>query len=430
MKRGVFGLVAFLLFAGCAKNDTCLTGKREHVITSNVGIEASHNAGKLILVPSDKNPLIGTLKFAKNIKPIWQYKFYDLNLNGNIMAASPVVADSKAFILDAGGVVHCLDAKCGKLLWKTYTTVVGETGQSGGAIAHTKGTLLVSTAFGEVFFINANTGKTEARMKLPSPCKGDGILIENNRAYFSCIANDVCAVDLSTHKIIWTYKEIERDNGYLGMAQPISHKDNLLITSSSGELICLNKVSGKEIWKILLSNYSVTDATSAIVHIRATPVVDNNVVYVNSPSGTIYAINADSGDIIWSHNIGSLTPINISGNHLFIINESAEVACINKHDGRVLSLNRIDIPQRKELAIISWFSSVSKHQKNIIFQFLTDHYIMHITSAGNIILSEYNSNTAIAKHITKHPISVRPILLDQALYVLSDDGYLMKYAEK
>ena len=426
--QAFYGFICLSLLAGCAKNDNHLTGKREDVIVTNLNVEISNEAGELILSPSTKNPFIGTIAFSKNISPLWKYKFYDLNLNGNIITTSPVLADEKVFILDAGGIVHCLDTKTGKLLWKTYTTIAGETGQSGGAISYAgNDTVLVSTAFGEVFFINAHTGQGVHRLKLPSPCKGDGILVKDGIAYFNCIANDVCAVDIKNKKIIWTYKDIERESGYVGMAQPIAYKNTLLIVSSAGELICLDKRSGKEMWKILLSNYSVTDASSAIPHIRANPIIENNTVYVNSPSGMLYAVNAESGDIVWSCNIGSLTPVNITGNHLFIVTENNDLACINKNNGKVLSINKINVPQQKEWAITKWFSSPNRKQKNTIFQFLISDSIMHISSAGNVVFSKYNDNVTLAKYEIKHPISVRPVLVEQELYVLSDDGYLIKY---
>lgn len=423
-------LIISTVLCSCSKSEPPLTGKREDVIISDLAIDISPNAGTVQLKKSTGNPYIGTLDFAPALEKLWEYKFYNLALNGNIMTASPIVANGCVFIMDAGGIVHCIDGKTGKLLWKAYTTVLGETGQSGGAMEFVKdgNKLLVSTSFSECFVFDSLTGQQLKRFKLPAPCKGDGVLVDGNTAYFNCSTNTVCAIDIETGKDLWTYSGLDRDDGYIGMSKPVICGNSVIISSASGELICLNKSDGKEIWRIIISNFSVKDVSSSISHLRATPIVEGNRIYVTSAAGVVSAVNAATGDIVWSRNIGGLTPVNIVGDHVFVINKDAEIACINKHNGAIVGVKKVKLDYKKRtLQDKILFRKPKQEEKDWFAQFMTRDSVLHVASDGEFIFSGYSTDQITNRIKTGRRVSIRPVLSNGIMYVLSDDGYLSAY---
>lgn len=428
--RYLVSALSLVTLCSCSKKEPPLVGKREDVIVSSLALEISKNAGDVRVMKSNGNPYIGTFAFSKAPKKLWEYKFYDLALNGNIMACTPVVESGCVYAMDAGGIVHCVDQKTGKLKWNVFTTTVGETGQSGSAMGYIKkhNLLLVSTSFGECFVINASNGNVVKRIKLPAPCKGDGILVDGDIAYFNCSSNTVCAIDIITGKKKWEYAGIDREDGYIGMSKPVIFKDTLIITTASGELLALKKSDGHEIWRIIISNFSVKDSISAIAHIRATPVVEDGIVYVTSNTGILSAVNASTGDVIWSKDIGGLTPVNITGDHIFVVNNRAELACLHKRTGAVRSIHKLNITEKKASLLDKILFRTPTTDKEWFAQFLTNHGVLHISHDGEFIISDYKTGAQF-KPIQKsmRPISFRPVLKDGVMYILSDDGYITAY---
>lgn len=423
----ISGLVTPLVLFSCTKKEPPLTGQRNEVIISELALEVSKDAGDLQLTKSVGDPFIGTVDFSNTPKKIWEHKLYNLSINGNTLAAPPIINEKCVYVFDAGGVVHCLDIDTGKSIWSAYTTVVGETGQSGGALAYTADNkLLVSTAFSECFIFDAKTGKMLSRMKLPAPCKGDGIAVENGIAYFNCVTNTLCAVDIASGKKIWQYNGLDREDGYLGMGKPVIYNDTIIVPSSSGELYCIQKSTGKEIWKTILSNYCVQNTASAISHLRAVPIIKDGVVYVVSASGMISAIMAATGDAKWSRNIGRMTPVNIVGNHLFVISESSEIARININTGAIASIFKVPFAAPKQTLLDKCLFREAIADTHCS-QFLTNDSLLYVSTNGDLMYVDYRTGQLVNKISTGRSISVSPALGNRTMVILSDDGYVMAY---
>jgi outer membrane protein assembly factor BamB len=111
--------------------------------------------------------------------------------------------------------------------------------------------------------------------------------------------------------------------------------------SKADVVFCLNAATGAEIWKF---SYS-----SPVTGTRATPNVNNGVVYSVSATGNVVALDAATGVKLWSRDLG-LT-LNVDAHHLgvcgspvvdgnnLIINATTEGVAINKTTGAVIWRN-------------------------------------------------------------------------------------------
>ncbi len=418
--RYISPTIVLLFLTSCSTKEPPLTGARESVIISNLALDIS--PGKRGMRPKS-----GIQDFSMKPKELWRYKFYDKSINGNAITASPLVYNGCVFVVDAGGIVHCLDKKNGQLKWKLSTTVIGETGQSGAAIAVHKNELIVSNSFCDCFFINIETGKIVSRIKLPAPCKGDGLLVENNVAYFSCLSNTIHAVDINSRNVLWSYNGIGRDDGYIGMAKPIVFKGSIIVALTTGELICLDKRTGKLIWKTVLSNYSVTDSSSAMQHLRTNLTIDRDVIYVSSPAGMTFAIAAGNGDKLWKQHIGGMLQPNIADDSIFVTNEHLEIARLNKLNGQVETIYKINTLPKNTGLFDKLMCKTSTNATNCIAQFLTKEALLHITNAGEFIYTSYENEEKLNTFKGIQNISVAPTLYNGEIFVISDDGYVTAY---
>jgi outer membrane protein assembly factor BamB len=66
------------------------------------------------------------------------------------------------------------------------------------------------------------------------------------------------------------------------------------VGSDSGSIYALNATTGQIVWQ-----------TNTGAPVNSSPTVVNGVVYVGSESGYLYALNATTGQIVWQTNTGA-----------------------------------------------------------------------------------------------------------------------------
>ena len=123
-------------------------------------------------------------------------------------------------------------------------------------------------------------------------------LTSNNMVYTGCANGYLYALDAASGQIKWSF------NGGQQMGSPICYQDKVFVTSGS-KLYCLNAQTGTLIWTFLQPSISYT-----------TPCIFNGTVYVGYSKSAglpgLYALDANSGNLIWSNtintgNLGAIT---------------------------------------------------------------------------------------------------------------------------
>lgn len=92
--------------------------------------------------------------------------------------------------------------------------------------------------------------------------------------------------------------------------------------ASDGKLYALDSANGKEVWSFQTGKSSLAlmpysrDGSPVI----SSPVVSGDVVYVGSTDGRFYALDAVSGKVLWSYDLGAPVTASpaVSGNTVYI----------------------------------------------------------------------------------------------------------------
>ena len=98
----------------------------------------------------------------------------------------------------------------------------------------------------------------------------------------------------SGKRVRWAY-----DTGGRINASPSVYGDRICITTYAGSIFCLNARTGEKIW----STYVRRDAFR-YHSFYSSPSTDGARLYTVSRSGTVVALDATDGDILWSHGLG------------------------------------------------------------------------------------------------------------------------------
>jgi outer membrane protein assembly factor BamB len=423
---GVLGL----LLVGCSSKEI-LKGTREELIVSesDVEIKVENDSSPVVTEPLmeinsqftqahfNSSHCYAPLHFSTTLATeLWRGSL-DFESTPSLKAtASPVVAEGKVFCIDAAGVVYAFDQNTGKKLWRRSVTLVGKDGQIGGAIAYDDGRLIVTSSFSEGFSLNAQDGTILWRIKLPAPCKGDGITIHNGKAFVMCSNSSMHCVDIGNGKILWSHSGMMADTTFLGSSCAAVDDGVVYFAYPSGEVYALLEETGSVIWDAMLSKFSLTNASNAFSHPRASPVVKDGVAYFVSANEQTTAFDIKNGRQLWRNDYGGIqTPI-VSGNSIFVFNAKSEVVCLNKNTGKKRWLANLTT-EKEELA--DWYGMI----------LIKDHLLMVSPRGRVIFISIYNGKIEKTMDISdsENAISVDPVIANGVMYVLMNCGKIAAY---
>ena len=420
-----FWIIPFLVFCGCSEKEH-LSGERKDVIFSSVLEDNELDNSPVILDDSQKNAdctqvcyssdhCYGPLKFSASPQTLWMANLDFESSNSIQMLASAIVADDKVFCADAGGVIYAFDRETGAQVWRTSSTLNGKDGQIGVAMAYKNGSLIVSTSFAEAMALNAKSGDVLWRIKLPAPCKGDGITISNGKAYLLCDNGSLQVINAQLGNLLWSHSGMSGDTTFVGNPSVAVKDDVVYMASPSGE-VCALLENGSVLWSAMLSKFSFVDAAESFSHPRACPVIKDNIVYFSGANQQTTAFDVRTGSVIWKKNFGSVqTPV-VSGNGIFIYDSENGLVCLNKDNGKIRWKTLL---KQKEEGSVEWFGPV-----------LTDKGLIIVSASGNLVcLSAINGKVVYRSQLDDNGdgINVRPIIANEVMYIPMNSGKLAAY---
>lgn len=420
----MFLTTAFLLLMGCSSKEK-IAGQREPVL--EVGFKDNSmikDYYPVIVDPVTFNstctqpcytqshayaPLM--LEPTENFSSILNVSLDYPSSTRTKMLAAPIIAEGKVFLVDAGGIVYALDQKSGQRLWRASATLEGKEGQLGCATAYHNGKFIVSSSFGEALAFDAKDGKVLWRVKLAAVCRGEGITIYKDRAYLLCSDSSLQVLSLDDGHLLWSHMGVMPDSAFIGSAA-VAISDNIIYAAyPSGEVYALD-ANGKVLWDLMLSKYSVTDASYAMIHPRACPVVYKNLVYFVTANHQITALDKHTGKKIWEKNLGGTSTPLVTGNSVFLFNAPNEVVCLNFKTGALKWQTQLE-------------NTVESLERYGLI--LVKDYVLAVSPLGKIYFISISDGKVKKVVNTDRQVTVNPVVADGALYLLSDDAELNVY---
>jgi outer membrane protein assembly factor BamB len=183
-------------------------------------------------------------------------------------------------------------------------------------------------------------------------------------------------------KVLW---KIEGGEGYSSIAVTGGKAFTLVQRGNDELVLALNAATGKELWKTRTGPAYKNDFGGGP---RSTPAVDGNRVYVQSVTGPVLCLEADTGKVVWRHDLLkdfgvenlrwglSASPV-VDGDLVFVIPgaRGAGVAAYHKHNGQLAWKTGSD-----KAAYASPTPLTLDGQRQVVF--LTAPGLLCVTAAG------------------------------------------------
>jgi outer membrane protein assembly factor BamB len=333
--------------------------------TTNGSVISSPSvANGIVYVGSQDKSIYALGAWSGNL--IWKFTTQDAQVS------SPAVVNGKVYTGGDDGYVYCLDAYTGALSWKTFVN---------GNLPYTYGSFVFKS----------------------SPAVSDG------RVFIGSLDGFMYALDAISGSIVWKCKT----EGPI-LSSPAVSGGSVYFTSEEPNVAALYKIgaaSGSLVWKHPIPyEYQFTGGTEMI----GSPSVAEGMVFASSDLRTYYAINANTGETVWTFRdpaamefIAS-SPIYANG-QLYIIDKFS-MTSLNATNGQV-----------------NW--SFFTGDELYTSPSYADGKIYMMTSQRHIFILDANNNGAkLASYTTPSGSWSSPTIANERLYIGNHDWNVYCFA--
>jgi len=244
---------------------------------------------------------------ASDGRAVWTFK-----TNGEVKS-SPVVVGDRLLIGSYDEHLYCIGAGNGSLIWKfrTQGPVHCKSGVSNG-VAHIAGC-------DETFRAIRITDGRELYHVASGAYTGASPALVGGVAYYGTFNNEVIAVSLRTHRIVWRYQNRKRQFPYYSSCGVIEGK--VVVGGRDKMIHCINAATGRELWTVMTG--ARVESSAALADGRA---------FIGSNDGKFYVVDYKTGAKVWEFNAGaplSASPAIASG-RVVIGSEDGRLYCFGQ----------------------------------------------------------------------------------------------------
>jgi len=260
--------------------------------------------------------------------------------------SSPAVAEGKVVTLGVGGVLSCLDAASGKVVWRKdeFPKVVPKffTGMSpiivdGMVIAHLGG-----AGNGAIMAFDLSSGDVKWKCTEEGPAYASPALltVEGTKQIVTLAEKSIVGVGVTDGKLLWQIPFAPRGRAY-SAATPIVDGQTVIFTGAGRgtRAVKIEKQGDRFVAQKLWSNEKVATQFN-------TPVLKDGLLFGLSDRGNLFCLNAKTGQAAWTDATRrgrGFAAILDAGSVILALSENSELLAFSPSDKQYAELARIKV---------------------------------------------------------------------------------------
>jgi outer membrane protein assembly factor BamB len=435
MKRIMTALAIIGLLGGCSllgkgkKPTTPTVGQRISVLGGEASIEVDPAlAGVPVTLPAattnaewaqpggNAAKSMGHVTAGTALGQAWRVSIGQGSSNKARLGAGPVVGGGKIYTMDTDGNVRAISPQNGATLWQTRVRGEGASSETlfGGGVSYDSGRVYATNGAGFAAALNAETGASIWQVRPGGPLRG-APTIANDNVYVVSQDNQLYALNPADGSLRWTGAGTVELAGVFGSAAPAAAQGTVVAGFSSGELNAYRYENGRNLWQDALARTSISTTVTSMSDIDAAPVIDQGHVYAVGQGGRMVALELTSGQRVWEINVAGISTPWVAGDWIFVVTDDAKLLAIARTTGKVrwmTQLRRYRKPAKKD-GPIGWVGPILAGDRLILANSLGE--LVNVSPLDGAVQSTVE---------TGMPVSLAPIVANNALYVLHDNGQL------
>lgn len=418
------------IFKGGGGPKTPVLGNRTSILAPNQSIEVDETLATVpVSIPAatvntdwaqpggNESKAIGHVALGANPTEVWSAQVRGGSSKVRL-AAAPVIAANRLFVIDTEATVSAFDATSGARLWSTSLDAPknSKTVFGGGASADGQ-FVYVSTGFGDVAALSAADGKQVWKVHPGGPLRG-APTVANGQIYVMSQDNQLFALSPTDGAIIWTESGTLQSTAVFGVAAPAAAQGTVIAGFSSGELTAYRYENGRVLWGDALSRTSISTSVATLTDIDADPVIDRGRVFAIGQGGRMASYELVSGQRLWEINIAGIATPAVVGDWVFVVTDAGRLIALARATGKVRWISALGAfrNEEKKKNPIRWSGPV----------LAGDHLIL-VSTDGDMVFVDPADGSIKSQRDLGARFTLPPVAANSMLYTLSDDGRITAY---
>lgn len=315
------------------------------------------------------------------------------------VALRPASDGSRIFAASRDGNVVALDPETGRAIWSRELDMLLSAGPGVG-----DDLIVVGASDGYVIALSAETGEEMWRANLDGETLAQPV-IDDDIVVVLTIDNRLRGLSAFDGSERWIVEQSTPDLTMRGSATPVIVGTSVIAGFDNGRLVAVNLASGDTEWESMLSPPQGRSDLERLSDIDGLISVVGQDVYAAGYQGSIAAIAAESGQMLWSREVSSYEGVAADWNNLYTVDEEGVVIALTRRNG--------DESWRQ--------SSLLRREPTVPIAYQTTVVIGDLEGYLHFF-SNFDGNPVARVRPSSKAISVEPVVVGGRLIVQSDDG--------
>jgi len=274
--------------------------------------------------------------------------------------------------------------------------------------------LFVPTEDGVLHQLTASTGAVGWRVQIGGAVSQPPILTAD-AIYLVTDSDVVIAIDRANGEALWRYRREAPEGFYISEHAGLSlvPGEMLLAAFTSGIVVALDPADGALIWERDTSAELEPgpDGPPRFADVDTTPLVIDELVYIASFAGGVYALERASGSVVWrNEELTGVTAITQATSRLLLLASGDHgLLCIDREDQEIIWRKRL--PQGAPGIPV-----------------VAGDLILFGESQGGFVTLDLGTGRELGRFESQHGFSAAPSVADGRAFVLGNGGTLYAFA--
>ena len=335
------------------------------------------------------------------------------------LAAAPVVAGGRVYVIDTLGTVRAFDGRSGAAIWSSQTPTEkgGEGSMYGGGLAYDQSRIYATNGLGFVVALDERNGGVVWKVRPGGPLRG-APTVANGAVYVMSQDNQLYSLKEDDGTTNWSQAASLEIAGVFGSASPAVGQGTVVAGFSSGELNAYRYENGREVWQDALQRTSIRTSVSTLNDIDADPVIDGGQVLAVGQGGRMVALDLITGQRQWELNLAGISTPWLAGDWIFVVTDEGKLICISRQNGHIRWINQL--PQFRK-------AKSKKGEIDYSGPVLAGGRLIVTGSNGALITVDPTTGAFQSQTSVGAGVSLPPVVANSTLYIFDDRGRLLAF---
>lgn len=241
----------------------------------------------------------------------------------------PLLLGDRVYSIDTGGTISCINLENGRILWKYPTGLTAIAGLGGN-----QETLVATSQDGDIVAFGVLEKGLEPawRTRVDSEIRARPV-VDGAQIFLRSVDGKLRSLDIANGSQQWVLSRRVPSLSLTGNSEPLVQGRVVYVGFDDGKLVAVDRSGGQIIWEATVSIPSGRTEVERLVDLDGNFVLRDGILYVSSFQGRLVAIQAVSGDVLWSRQFSSYQDIAIDDNAIYLSSDDSDLWSIDRRTG-------------------------------------------------------------------------------------------------